>query len=76
MRGCEGGLEFDVVGHFFLCLEPLVQAQEHISGEAICSPVTTSLNQKWICTQAVEVGGSAPTEAMATVAAGIDPSSI
>ena len=55
--------------HLVLCLKPLVKAEEDIFGKTVSLPVSCSLDEKRICSQAVKEGTSSSPEAMATLAA-------
>ena len=74
-RGVEN-LEPGIVGHLLLSLESLFKAQEDISVEAICLPVTTSLYKKRVSSKTIKVGRPTPPEGVTTIAASFESSSI
>ena len=69
-------LEACVVGHHHLSMKPLVKTEEDISGEAVSFPVTTSLDQERISTKTIKVCASSSPEGVATIAVGLETSSI
>ena len=74
-RGVEN-LEPGIGGHLLLSLKPLFKAQEDISVEAICLPVTASLYKERVSPKAVKVGSAASPEGVTTVAASFETCSI
>ena len=68
--GTAGGvkLEMSVVGHVLLSFQSLSEAQENISREAVRSPITTSLKEKGVCTETVEVCSPSPPKTVSAVA--------
>ena len=73
---CVENLEPGIEGHLHLSLESLFKAQEDISVEAICLPVTTGLYKERVSPKAIKVGSTTSPERVTAIAASFESRSI